>query len=213
MMIEEEVCMTNRVKWETPPVPESSGLAPIHEDADELEALMSLALDGMLNEADSDQLERLLMADAGWSAEWQNWQAMDAALRSAPAFDPPADFLADVDRKIVQWERRRRFRSGVIIGLAAMLLWGSALVGLFSLGAFVLANQATWLSELIQGIAYGWVRVVSTAQLVWSTVVGLATTPQAAALGICYGLAAAVLLALWIGFLRKTTRVGEQLSA
>ncbi len=204
--------MMNRVKWETPPMPETSGQTPDFDDADELEALMSLALDDRLEAVDAARMEWMLASDADWSERWQTWQAMDSALRCAPALDPPVDFLAGVEQKILQMERRRRLQSGVIIGLIAILLWGSALVGLFSLGAFVLANQATWLNGLIRGIAFYWVRFVSMVQPVWSAVAGLASTPEALALGVCYALLAAVLLGLWIRLLSRTTQANEQVS-
>lgn len=202
----------NRVKWETPPMPETSGQTPDYDDADELEALMSLALDDRLEEDGAARMEWMLARDAGWSEKWQTWQAIDVALHSAPALDPPPDFLMGVEHKILQWERRRRLQSGLIIGLVALLLWGSALVGLVSLGAFVLANQAEWLNGLIRGIAFYWVRFVSMVQPVWSAIAGLAATPEALALGVCYALLAAVLLGLWIRLLRRTTQVNEQVS-
>lgn len=202
--------MMNRVKWETPPMPETSGQTPDFDDADELEALMSLALDNRLEAGGAAHMERMLARDAKWLERWQTWQAMDAALRSAPALDPPADFLAGVEQRVLQMERRRRLQSGMLIGLVALLMWGSALVGLFSLGAFVLANQATWLNGLIRGIAFYWVRFVSMVQPVWSAAAGLASTPEALAVGVCYALLAAVLLGLWIQLLRRTTQADEQ---
>lgn len=194
--------MTKRIQWETPPL-------PVRDDAEDVGALMSLALDGLLDEADTDRLNALLAADAGWSTEWQNWQAMDVALRRTPAVEPPADLMAGVERKLVQLENRRRLQSGAVVGVVALLLWGSGLVGLLFLGALVLANQAVWLNQLIHSLALGWVWFSGMAQLVWSGVVNLVASPQALALGVCYGLMTAVLLGGWIRLLRKTTRERE----
>lgn len=205
--------MTNRVKWATPPMPGTSDQAPVYTDADELAALMSLALDDLLDEADAARMDWLLAADADGEATWQTWQAMDATLRHAPMLEPSQDFVLGLERRVVEMERRRRLRSGVIVGLLALLLWGSALVGTVSLGAFVLANQATWLNGLIHSVTLGWVRFISLAQMAWSGLVGLASSPQALALGVCYALLAALLLGLWIGFLRRTTRAYEPVSA
>ncbi len=214
-MNEGDVGMTDRLKWETPSMPDTLGTTPVQEDedAETLEVLMSLALDELLDEDGTARLELMLASDAAWSAEWEKWLAVDASLRSAPQVEPPADFLAGVEQKIVQLERRRRLWSGAIIGLSALLLWGSALVGLVSLGAFVLANQATWLNELIHGIALSWVRFTGLMQFLWYGALNLASTPQALALGICYGVMTAALLGLWIGLLRRTTRAGETLNA
>jgi hypothetical protein len=173
---------------------------------------MSLALDGLLEEEDERRMETLLAADGGWSAEWQAWQSIDAALRRAPAVEPSTAFLAGVEHKIALMERRRRLWTGFMVGMAAVLLWGSALVALFSLSAVVWANQAVWLNELIHGIAVGWVWVSGMARMVWSGVTLLAATPQAMALGICYAMLAAFLLGGWIRLLRKTTRTSEPLS-
>jgi anti-sigma factor RsiW len=198
--------MTERMKWEMPPL-------PVRDDAEEWESLMSLALDDLLDDADAARLDALMASDAGWSAEWQHWQAMDAELRRAPFVEPPAGFLAGVETKLAQLENRRRLRSGIIVGLAAVLLWGSGLVGLLSLGAFVLANQAVWLNQLIHTLALGWVWLSGMAQLLWSGVINVAASPQAMALGVCYAMLAAVLLAGWIRLLRKTTRDSDALTA
>lgn len=201
-MIEGELGMAKRIQWETTPL-------PVRDDAEELEALMSLALDGLLEEEEALRLDVLLAADAGVAAEWQSWQSLDAALRRAPVVEPSSAFLAGVEHKIAQWERRRRLRTGIMVGVAAVLLWGSALVALFSLGAFFLANQAVWLNELIHGIAIGWVWVSGMARMVWSAATHFAATPEALALGVCYGMLAAVMLGFWIRLLRKTTRTSE----
>lgn len=212
-MKDKKVVMDERIRTETAPFEGTSGAPFGGGELEELEWLMSLALDGRLDEVDSARLDVLLAAESGGLSVWQDWQAFDTALHRAPAYAPPVDFLAGVEQKVVQWERRRRLWAGVTIGAAALVLWGSALVGLATLGAFAFSNQAVWMSEMIHGIAFAWVRFTSLVHFVWIALMGLAATPQALALGVCYALAAAVMLGLWIGFLRKTTRTDEAVIA
>lgn len=212
-MNDKEVGMNERIKTNAASFQGTSGAPFGGGDMEELEWLMSLALDGRLNEADAERLDVLLAAETDGLSVWQNWQTFDTALHSAPAYEPPMDFLAGVEQKVVQWERRRRLWAGMTIGAAALVLWGSALVGLVALGVFVFSNQAIWLSEMIHGITFAWVRFINLVHFVWTALIGFAASPQALALGVCYALVASVMLGLWIGLLRKTTRTDEAVIA
>jgi hypothetical protein len=206
--------MLNQEEWVTrmtnsrPDVPPN--LATPEEEA---AFLFSLALDEQLDEAEAAKLEELLASEPFWGAEWQIWQAMDTTLRSAPVLAPPAGFLAGVEQRLVQTERRRRLWAGMTFAVIALLLWGSALIGVVSLGALVMARQGVWLNELIHNVTYWWVSTAARLNLLWTTTLALVATPQAQAVAVCYALMAIAILGGWLMFLRRSVRVSSTLAA
>jgi anti-sigma factor RsiW len=206
--------MLNQEEWATlrtnshPDVPPN--LATSEEEA---AFLFSLALDEQLDEAEAAKLEELLAGEPFWGAEWQTWQAMDATLRSAPILAPPAGFLAGVEQRLVQTERRRKLWAGATFAVIALLLWGSALTGVVSLGALVMARQDIWLNESIHNVTYWWVSTTARLNLLWTTALALVATPQAQAVVVCYAVMAVAILGGWIMFLRRSVRVSSTLAA
>lgn len=168
--------------------------------------LLSLALDGQLDEAEAAELERLLASDPALQAEWQTWQTLDEAFRHAPFVAPPVDFVANFETRLVQMERRKRLWAGTIIGLAALMLWGSGIAGLVALSALMVNRQGAWLNDVLHGLALWWLNLTTTIGVLWTTVLAVLATPQAQAAVVSYGLAVALVLALWLGFLRRSIR-------
>lgn len=168
--------------------------------------LLSLALDGQLDQAEAAELERLLATDPVLQAEWQTWQALDNAFRHAPFVTPPVDFVASVETRLVQMERRKRFWAGALIGLAALMLWGSGIAGLVALGALLVSRQGAWLNDVLYNLAIWWLNLTTTIGVLWTTALALLATPQAQAVAVSYGLTAGLVLTLWLVILRRSTR-------
>lgn len=180
--------------------------------ADEQAWLMSLALDGQLDEADAARLEALLEADADLAADWHVWQKLDEEFRSVPAYAPPVDFAARFDTRLAQWERRRKLRVGVIFGLAALALWISAFAGVFALGAFFWANQVLWLGNVIHYVAFWWASVRQVMTSLFSGVDVLLDAPQTWVAFLCYlGLSVGI-LAGWFVWLQRSLQPGSSVS-
>jgi anti-sigma factor RsiW len=179
--------------------------APIN-DSEELDWLMSLALDDALEVGEADRLEVLLRQEPENLARWAAWQSVDAAFHEVPSVLPPVDFGEKFALRLEIHERQRRLRTGMIFGLAAVALWGSALVGFAILGALVWSNQGEWLGGLIHNWAYWWSvaqqfgrALVNTGEALWSA-------PQTRAVIACYVVVAVAILVGWLGLLRRSMR-------
>lgn len=172
--------------------------------ADELDWLMSQALDGELDAEGEARLEELLAQEAAGSERWATWQVCDAAFAKVPATLPPVDFAAGVERRIAIYERQRRLRNGVLFGAAAVTLWTGALAAMFLLGAFLWTNQGVFLGGLVHDLAAWWTAV---RQVVLAFVQAgeslLATQETQRAIGI-YLCTAALILAGWVMVLQRT---------
>lgn len=180
--------------------------APPVDSAEELDWLMSLALDDALDDAEAERLEWLLSQEEGNQERWATWQVMNNNFRQMPHVLPPEDFYEKFTLRLELEERRRRLRTGIIFGIAAAALWGSALIGIGALGALIWSNQADWMASLIHNVAYWWVAVRQFGQVVWNTVTALGATPQARAAIVCYiGVSMAISVG-WFAWLRTSTR-------
>ncbi|MEX1021268.1 MAG: hypothetical protein WDZ49_16525 [Litorilinea sp.] len=185
-------------------------------DEKTFETLMSLALDDQLTPEAARRFEQMLEQAATVdvpepAATWALWQAVDSRLTAAPRVTPPAQFSANVMQQIAWQERRKRLWLGSAIGLAALLLLGTGLVGVLGLVALFSSSQMAGLGEF--GGEFG-----QTALLWWSVMAGfvdsalrsagaLLATAQARAIVLIYCTAAATMLGLWGVWLRRSTRL------
>ena len=180
--------------------------------AEDFMLLMSLALDGLLDGAEEQRFQRCLAEQPQLAAQWQSWQALDSALHAAPAAIPPQDFVAAVELRLELAERRRRLWLGMAIGLTTVVLWGTVLVAAASAGAFVLVNQASWLSDLVRMLAYGSAAISSWIDSILRSLGAVLGTPQARSFVLLYVVATAGILAGWLHLLRRSTRVPEAIA-
>lgn len=176
------------------------------EGAEELEWLMSLALDGALDEAEAARLEELLQETPQNMDRWEAWQALDNHFHQIPCALPPADFAEKCMQRLEIRERQRRLRTGIIFGIAAVALWGSALAGMAMLGVLAWSNQGTWLSGLVYNMAYWWTALRHFGEALWNAAAVLWSAPQARAMLAVYLVAAVAILGGWFVFLRRSTR-------
>lgn len=175
--------------------------------------LMSLALDGLLDDAEDQRFQRHLAQYPEFAVQWQTWQALDGDLHAAPAALPPVDFVANVELRIQQAERRRRLWLGVGVGIGTVLLWGTVLITVASAGAFVVLNQSGWLGDLIRVLAYSSAAISSWFASLLRSVDVVLGAPQVRSFGLTYVLVAVSILAGWFHLLRRSTRVLEPVPA
>lgn len=182
--------------WETPRLKAS----------EEVEWLMSLALDDALDEQEAGRLEWLLRQEPANMDCWMAWQAVDNAFQQAPRAVPAPDFGETFACKLVIRERQRRLRTGVFFGLIAAALWVSALTGLLTLGALVWTNQGNWVGAVLQDISYWWSAAGQLGRALLNTGEALWSAPQTRVLVVCYLAVVVAILSGWFMFLRHFTR-------
>lgn len=179
---------------------------PPDQVQEDFAVLMSLALDDLLDSDEQETFDAYLASYPTLADEWLDWQALDAQLQSAPAVAPPTDFLLNFEAKLVQREHRRHVWWGFAFGAMAMTLWLAVMVGVVSLGAFVLFGQPEWLTQLVHYLAYISANVSSWITATSAAVNAVAATSEARTFGLAYVTLSAALVTAWIFFLRYSTR-------
>ena len=113
------------------------------EHDEQMTALMSLALDGLLDEQDHRRLEQHLDVCPGCRGEWEAMNEVSKLFESSPMVGPPLGFAIRVERRLAERQKRRRR----IFGGMAVVTSGLSLAGL-TVGALVLlvAAVVAWLS-------------------------------------------------------------------
>jgi hypothetical protein len=182
---------------------------PTAEQEEEFMLLMSLALDNLADEAEAAKFEAYLATYPTLAIQWQGWQRLHQHFVALPAAEPTTGFVERFEVHLLQQERRRRLWLGVTIGVITLLLWVGVMVGLFSMGAYLVVNQGSWLNALIQTLTYAWINVVQWIKTGWETVGVFAATPQAKAIAAGYLLMAATLLGSWVMLLRRSLQQQE----
>jgi hypothetical protein len=184
----------------------SGQMRPTPEIEAEFVVLMSLRLDGLLDDVERQRFEDYLVCYTALAAQWQEWQQLHRWFDCAPHMDPPANLAANVTRTLLQQARRRRLWQGLLFGAFVMTLWiGVAVAGIW-LGALLLLNDGSWVSNLIHNLAF----LSSISSHWWRTVSNLIASfgesPQAIGASLAYIALAAVMLSLWVRFLQRTTQ-------
>lgn len=184
--------------------PASGG--PSVAEQEEFILLMSMALDGLLDEREERQFEQLADGYPALAAQWASWQRLDRELEAAEHVAPPAHFVRGVEQALAKQEHRRRVAWGAAFGALAVLLWVGLFAGTLALSAYALFNGSAALSALLHYAAYTatWLREA------WGTLWGAAGTllglEQARLFGLSYALVTAALLLGWVYFLRRSVR-------
>ena len=182
------------------------------EDQAEFSLLMSLALDELLDEGDTQRFHNYLSNHTGCAYQWRQWQQLDRILETAPHMEPPSDFAQRVARQLAQQERKRQLGWATAVGLLFALLCLGAIGGMLALGLYLVLNQPHWLGSLIHTLAYGGAAVQQWLATTGVTVNTLLGSPEVLGLGVAYLLMAIVLIVYWVRFLRRTTRSEESIS-
>jgi len=88
--------------------------------------------------------------------------------------------------RLVHQERQRRLRQGLVVGLLALLLWGSMLVGAFTLSSAFMSEEGIGLSALVQQWGYSLEGAGLWLDTLSASVGTVVTMPQAFLIAFCY---------------------------
>lgn len=182
---------------------------PTPEQEEEFMLLMSLALDNLADAGETAKFEEYLAAYPTLAVQWRSWQRLHNHLVALPSVAPTAGFVDRFEVRLLQQERRHRLWFGMAIGAITLLLWVGVLVGLASMGAYLVVNQGSWVSAVVQNLTYAWITVAQWLESGWLAFAAFAATPQAKAIGAGYLLMAAALLGGWVSLLRRSVHEQE----
>jgi hypothetical protein len=185
---------------------------PTPEMQEDFALLMSLSLDELMDANEQQRFECYLARYILFARQWRCWQQLHHQMTVAPHIEPPPDFVATVAVRLLQKGRRQRLWQGMLFALVLVVVWLGLALTVAGLAALLLFNQANWLNSLIQNLAY-----FSSTLSAWFASLrvqasNLVTSPQATALCLLYIILAALLLSVWVRFLRQTTTDGEPVS-
>jgi hypothetical protein len=169
--------------------------------------MMSLALDGLLDEADGDQFAALQAEYPALAALWIEWQGLDRELEQIPHMQPAAGFVARFELRLAAHEAQQQ-RQVLAISLAAVVL--VALIAAAGAGwavTWLTSARGPWLGEQMHNLV-----ALSATAGAWfgallDTLDALANTPQAQALGMMYVVVAIIMIFGWVQLLRRSARL------
>ncbi len=177
------------------------------EHDEQMTALMSLALDGLLDEQDRRRLEEHLDVCPSCRDEWEAMGEIATLFEASPLVGPPLGFAIRVDRRLAEQDKRRKR----LFGGMAVVTSGLSLAGL-TVGILVLVVAAVvaWLSlgdlpSVQQGTSAA-LQFASGAGLLAkgaSLFLGDLLARYAAPLLIGLGFALVVLVGLWFWLLNR----------
>jgi len=172
------------------------------EHDEQMTVLMSLALDGLLEEQDRRRLEQHLDVCPSCRGEWEAMREVATLFESSPMVGPPLGFAVRVERRLAEQDRRRRR----VFGGMAVVTSGLSLAGL-TVGVLVILVAAivAWLSlgdlPSVQQGTNAALQVASGAGLLAkgaSFFLGDLLARYAAPLILGLGLVLAILAGLWL---------------
>jgi anti-sigma factor RsiW len=170
-------------------------------------ALMSLALDGLLEEQDRRRLEQHLDVCPSCRGEWEAMREIATLFESSPLVGPSLGFAVRVERRLAEgYRRRRRLFGGMAVVTSGLSLAGLTVGILVLLGAAVVA----WLSlgdvpSVQQGTSAA-LQVASGAGLLAKSAsffLGDLLARYAAPLVLGLGFALLILAGLWLWLWNK----------
>lgn len=97
-------------------------------------ALMSLALDGMLDSSDRQRLEQHMKTCVACRTEWQAMAKVAALFEDSPAVGPPLGFAVRVERRLEdQAKKKRRTFGGLAVATGSLSLIGATVAAVLIL--------------------------------------------------------------------------------
>lgn len=190
----------------TPPEPRQMTVTAADDAHEEVFALMSMALDGLLEAQETERLEVLMKEDPGVRATWQQWQKMDNLLTTVVRAEPEVGFVARFEQHLAVRERRERSRRRALFGAAALVGWSLAAAVLVFVGWILVSTQTQWMNGFVRELVLYTSSVSIWMRALQSSLSATVSAPQSLAIAICYMAGAAVMLSTWLWFLRRTTR-------
>lgn len=171
--------------------------------------MMSLALDGLLDDADRGQFEAYQAQYPDLAALWAEWQNMHVRLDDLPHVEPAPGFVARFELRLAQQEALQQRRVLTFSLVVAVLAAFGAIAATVGTGAYILAAHGSWLGEQLHNMVYASVALDAWADAVVDSLAALASTPQAQGLGIMYVVVAIIMIFGWVQLLRRSAQVAS----
>ena len=175
--------------------------------SERMTALMSLALDGMLDSGDRRRMEEHVKTCATCRTEWQAMTQVAALLESSPAVGPPLGFAIRVERRLEKQSKKKKRVFGGVAALTGSLSRVGATVAAILV---IVLGFAAWrwfdASPSIQQGTQTLTHVASGVGLVGkgaSFFLGDLLLRYGAPLVLVLGIGLVVLLAIWAWLLVK----------
>jgi len=108
------------------------------EQGEQMTALMSLAIDGLLDHGDRQKLEQHVATCLACGQEWEAMQQVSALFEASPMVGPPLGFAVRVERRLADKKKQRR----EFFGGLAVLTGSLSLVGVTVAAVLVLVLGA-----------------------------------------------------------------------
>jgi hypothetical protein len=182
-----------------PPVPDAV--------LEEFYWMMSLALDGQLDEPDRTQFAAHQARYGALAALWAEWQGVHHALDALPHTDPAPGFVARFEARLAAEEALQQRRVLTFSLVAALLVAFGAIAATVGAGAYIVAAHGSWLGEQLHNLVYASVLADAWVDAAVDSFAALAATPQAQALGMMYVLVALIMIFGWVQLLRRSARL------
>jgi predicted anti-sigma-YlaC factor YlaD len=184
-------------------------MEPLAECAqsERMTAMMSLALDGLLDSSDRQQLEQHMKTCATCRAEWQAMVQVVALFESSPAVGPPLGFAVRVERRLAEKSKKKRQAfGGVAVLTSSLSLVGATVAALLVIALGIAAWRWFDSSPSIQQGTQTLSQVASGMGLVGkgaSLFLGDLLLRYGAPLVLVLGVGLAVLLGVWAWLIVK----------
>lgn len=169
--------------------------------------MMSLALDGLLDEADRAEFAARQVEYPALGLLWNEWQELDRELQQTPHVDPAPGFTARFELRLAQHEAQQQQRVLTFSLVAVLLVLLLAVAGMSWAVTFLTSTQGPWLGEQIHNLVYLSATTGAWFGAVFDTLGALANTPQAQALGMMYVVVAMMMIFGWVQLLRRSARL------
>lgn len=180
---------------------------PTPTEQEEFLLLMSLALDGLLDETEQAKFDTYLDLYPSLTTQWNDWQSLHHQLAAMPHAAPAPNFVGRFELQLAQQERRRQLWQGLWIGTVTLLLWLIATAGVVSIGAYLFVNQSTLIANMVQNMIYLWTSLVTWLDMIINALNTFAATPQGIGLAIGYIVFSIALFGGWLSLLRRSTQL------
>lgn len=171
--------------------------------------MMSLALDGLLDEADRVRFEAHLALYPVLTELWLEWQQLHRRLDALPHAEPAPGFVARFEQRLAEQEERQQQRVLTWSIVAAIVAACGALFAMIGTGAYITAAHGAWLGEQLHNLVYTSVVVDNWFDAGVDSLAALASTPQAQALGMMYVIVAVIMIFGWVQLLRRSARMSS----
>ena len=175
--------------------------------SERITALMSLALDGLLDSGDRQRMEEHIKTCATCRAEWQAMTQVAALFESSPAVGPPLGFAVRVERQLAEKSKKKqRAFGGMAVLTSSLSMVGATVAAILAIVLGVAAWRWFDSSPTIQQGTHTLTQVASGVGLVGkgaSLFLGDLLLRYGAPLVLLLGVGLVVLFGVWAWLLVK----------